>query len=144
MLAYNQKHTSKQSSDPFRISEGDLVTKAITTFGLGIDGDYGHAGGLEKSIGLFRQRNLVNKDRKFKDTLWRFGAALFAALTMIGPMLLMVLHKDVATDLATTSVAVVLVAAILAWFAETRPETVVSIVAAYTAVLVVFVGTLQV
>ncbi len=119
MVAYNQKARGTQSRDPFCISDGTLIAKA------------------------FGQRSRANKDQRLKAFLQRFAAAMFGALTLIGPMLLMVLHKDRATDLSTTSVAVVIVASVLAWGTEASPETVVSVVAAYTAVLVVFVGTLQ-
>jgi hypothetical protein len=143
MLAHSQRNTGTPSRDPFCISAGDLSVQAIRSFKLNLSGDYGYAGGLEGSIGIFGQRNRVNQAQALKEFWWRFGSAMFVAMTMIGPMLLMVLHKGVATDLATTSVAVVLVSGILAWLAHAGPETVVGIVAAYTAVLVVFVGTLQ-
>jgi len=143
MLAHSEKNTGRPSQDPFCISEGDLVARAIKTFGFERDGEYGSARGLEARIGNFRQRNQVNRDRALKEFWWRFGPAIFVSLSMIGPMLLMVFHKSVATNLATTSVAVVLVAATIAWFAQKDPETVMGVVAAYTAVLVVFVGTLE-
>ena len=48
-----------------------------------------------------------------------------------------------ATKLATTSVAVFLVAAFTAVYSTAPPEIIVSVVAAYAAVLVVFVGANQ-
>lgn len=66
--------------------------------------------------------------------------ALLGGIALVGPMLLMVLHNDQTTKLATTSVAVFLVAAFMACYSKASPEIVVSVVAAYAAVLVVFVG----
>jgi len=142
MVAYSQKARGKRSRDPFCISDGNLVAQAFELAGLTSDAEYGNAS-LETQIGSFGQRSRTNKDQRLQAFLWRFAAAMFGALTLIGPMLLMVLHKDRTTDLSTTSVAVVIVASVLAWGTEASPETVVSVVAAYTAVLVVFVGTLQ-
>jgi hypothetical protein len=58
---------------------------------------------------------------------------------LIGPMLVMVLHKSLLTTLLT-SVCVIVFGVILA-FALDDPFDVLSGTAAYAAVLVVFVGT---
>jgi len=134
-----------RSHDPFRIStKSALAKEAMESAGLLTEssGDY-PAGHLEAQVGAFRQRTLMNKDRNFKALLERFAMAMFGGIALIGPMLLMVLHKDRATNLSTTSVATLLFAAIIARFSSGTPEVIVGVVAAYTAVLVVFVGTLQ-
>lgn len=56
-------------------------------------------------------------------------------------MLLMVLYKHLLTSLLTTSIAVFLFALAMAIFSTGSPETLLAAVAAYAAVLVVFVGT---
>lgn len=61
---------------------------------------------------------------------------------LISPMLLMVLHSDRTTSLATTSVATMLFALALAISGrDLAGKDVLGAVAAYAAVLVVFVGT---
>jgi hypothetical protein len=63
-------------------------------------------------------------------------------LALIAPMLLMVLHKDQITTLATASVATMLFALGLAFLGENlKGQEVLACVAAHAAVLVVFVGT---
>jgi len=98
---------------------------------------------LEAEVCVFRPRTQMNKYRNFKALLERFAMALFGDIALIGPMLLLVLLKDRATDLSRTSVATLLFAAIIARFSSGTREVIVGVLAAYTVVLVVFVGTLQ-
>jgi hypothetical protein len=86
-------------------------------------------------------RGSFNQGLKTASFWKRFFIAIFGSIALLGPMLLMVLHKSLATTLATACVSVVLFALAVAYFLEESLATVVSIVAAYTAVLVVFVGT---
>ena len=68
--------------------------------------------------------------------------ALFGGFALVVPMLIMTLHSTRLTSLLTTSVFVFTVALLLAWYMrETDPMQIVSVTAAYAAVLVVFVGT---
>jgi hypothetical protein len=67
--------------------------------------------------------------------------ALFGGVALVGPMLIMVLYKHLLTSLLTTSIAVFVFSLFLATFSTGSPETVLGAVAAYAAVLVVFVGT---
>jgi hypothetical protein len=68
--------------------------------------------------------------------------ALFGGVSLIGPMLIMTLHPSRNTSLITTSVATFLFAIALALGAtDTAGKDVLAATAAYTAVLVVFVGT---
>ncbi len=144
MAEYQAKASKDASRDPFRISsEWSLISRAMGNAGLD-----GHPGGytkdnLKKVVGPFGQRNLVNKDRGLKEFTERFAMAGFGGVALVGPMLLMVLHKGQTTSLATTSVAVFLFAAVVAYKSRATPEAIVSAVAAYAAVLVVFVGAIQ-
>lgn len=81
--------------------------------------------------------------QKSKQLFWdRLFAALGGGLALIAPMLIMVLAPPAkATALATTCCFVLAVAIALAIFMEdSHPKDVVACIAAYTAVLVVFVG----
>ena len=67
--------------------------------------------------------------------------ALFGGIVVVGPMLIMVLRRDQTTSLVTTSVFVVAVGLVLAWFMrEAERKDILTATAAYAAVLVVFVG----
>lgn len=70
----------------------------------------------------------------------RFWMSIFGGVALIAPMLLMVLHNDRTTALATTSGSVLLFAIIVAVFTEAPPDITIGAVSAYAAVLVVFVG----
>ncbi|KKA22965.1 hypothetical protein T310_3016 [Rasamsonia emersonii CBS 393.64] len=70
----------------------------------------------------------------------RITMGLLGGLALIGPMLLMVLHKDLLTTLVTASVSTILFAVALSFFTQLQGQTVLASVAAYAAVLVVFVG----
>ncbi|KAK6440872.1 hypothetical protein LTR95_002914 [Oleoguttula sp. CCFEE 5521] len=67
--------------------------------------------------------------------------ALAGGLSLIIPMLIMRLVPGVVCSLVTTSVAVLLFAIIVARRSSLQPQEILGIVAAYAAVLVVFVGT---
>jgi hypothetical protein len=74
--------------------------------------------------------------------MWRrVWMGMCGGLALILPMLLMVLHKGEATTLSTASVATMLFALGLAILGEDlKGQEVLASVAAYAAVLVVFVG----
>lgn len=89
---------------------------------------------LDKQGRLARERKSASLERLL---LGGFGG-----LMLIGPMLLMVLKYSRNTTLITTSVATVLFTLVLATFARgMEGKDVLAAVAAYAAVLVVFVGT---
>ncbi|KAK1751254.1 hypothetical protein QBC47DRAFT_391504 [Echria macrotheca] len=72
----------------------------------------------------------------------RLVMGLAGGTALIAPMLIMVLHKDLVTTLVTTTAATMLFAGALALLGtKLKGETVLASVAAYAAVLVVFVGT---
>jgi hypothetical protein len=80
------------------------------------------------------------KKRTFQAFVRRFSFCLFGGVALVAPMLLMVLHRDRTTTLATTSGAVILFSIVVAAFTSATPEVAVGAVSAYAAVLVVFVG----
>ncbi|KAJ5727950.1 hypothetical protein N7493_005770 [Penicillium malachiteum] len=76
------------------------------------------------------------------DFLSRLVMALFGGAALIVPMLIMTLSPSKLNSLLTTSLFVVGVAVVLAWFMEDAgPKDILGATAAYAAVLVVFVGT---
>jgi hypothetical protein len=85
-------------------------------------------------------RNVFNQKEATTQFLKRISMAAIGGAFLIGPMLVMVLHKSLLTTLLTSSVCVILFGFILA-FALDDPFNVLSGTAAYAAVLVVFVGT---
>jgi hypothetical protein len=90
---------------------------------------------------MFRELNRLKQEKQNAswERLWMGG---FGELTLIGPMLLMVLHRDLNTSIITASVATVLFAIFLAVTARSfAGKDILAAVAAYAAVLVVFVST---
>ena len=80
----------------------------------------------------------VEQRRQFLNRLY---AALFGGVVVMVPMLIMTLHADTVTQLVTTSVFVLIIGLVLAWFMEDAAQKdILTATAAYAAVLVVFVG----
>ncbi len=72
----------------------------------------------------------------------RFSMALFGGVALLVPVLIMALRPGLVVDLVTTSVATVLFAVTIAVAGrDASGKDVLASTAAYTAVLVVFVGT---
>ncbi|KAL2839821.1 hypothetical protein BJY01DRAFT_250303 [Aspergillus pseudoustus] len=88
----------------------------------------------------FSRRSRTRKDHHTSAFLKRFIAALLGGVAVVGPMFIMVLHNDRTTTLSTASAAVVLFALMVASYSSAPPEVLWSVVAAYAAVMVVFVG----
>lgn len=92
----------------------------------------------------FRELNKDIREAKmrkqaFSERIW-MGA--LGGVAVIGPMLLMSLHRTLITSLVTSSVATVLFTLVLALGARNlKGQEVLGAVAAYAAVLVVFIGT---
>jgi hypothetical protein len=144
MVESQAKTGSDSSRDPFCISDKGEWTSQVMKNSMA-NGIYG-GGGVETLKTLragFLERNRMIRDRRHKAFLLRFLMALFGGVALIGPMILMVLHHDRNTSLSTTSVAVFLFAIVVACFSDAGPEATTGAVAAYAAVLVVFVGTGQ-
>jgi hypothetical protein len=76
-----------------------------------------------------------------KGFLSRLKMAAFGGIALVAPMLIMTLHPTRLTELLTTSVFVLVVGAILAWYMKDADnKDILGATAAYAAVLVVFVG----
>ena len=77
-----------------------------------------------------------------KEFLSRLRMALFGGLSLIVPMLIMKLHATLLTQLVTTSVFILAVGVVLAWYMrDAQKRDILAATATYAAVLVVFVGT---
>lgn len=88
----------------------------------------------------FDQCTGINNERSVKAFLQRLVLALFGGVVLVGPMLLMVLLNNQTVSLATTSVAVFVFALVVSAYSNGPAEVAVGVVAAYAAVMVVFVG----
>lgn len=131
----------RRLEDPFRLSsEWELTSAAMKEAGLLKKYGKYESATLEQKIGLFAQRNRIIRDHGVRPLFGRFMTALFGGVALVGPMLLMVLHNDQTTTLSVVSVAFFLFAAVVAFYFTDPKEIIVSAVAAYAAVLVVFVG----
>jgi VIT1/CCC1 family predicted Fe2+/Mn2+ transporter len=82
----------------------------------------------------------LDRERR-KAYLSRLSMAYFGGLALVVPMLIMALHKELVVSLVTTSVATAIFAIVIAlWSTYASGKDVLASTAAYTAVLVVFVG----
>lgn len=70
----------------------------------------------------------------------RFGVALAGGLALLAPVIIMAVGKTLLKSLLTVSVAVLLFCVAIAKFSHQKSVEILSLTAAYTAVLVVFVG----
>ena len=106
--------------------------------------------GVEDWAREYKQREMKEEQKKeairkewlavrFK----RFSLAFFAGIALIGPMVLMTLVSSLKCSLATTSLATLLFALIVAYYTQVAERDIIIVVAGYAAVLVVFVGTQQ-
>lgn len=91
-----------------------------------------------------RNRRKVTTEWRVREMkrFWRkMTAAVLSGLALIVPMLIMVLHPTLVTVTVTTSVFVLFVSVpVVVVMKDAEPKDVVAAMAAYAAVLVVFVG----
>jgi VIT1/CCC1 family predicted Fe2+/Mn2+ transporter len=88
-----------------------------------------------------QQIYLSLRKERLKPLYSRLVMAFLGGFALIIPMLIMTLHHTCLTALLTTSLCVIVVAVFLAVYLENAdPKDVMGVVAAYAAVLVVFVG----
>lgn len=85
-------------------------------------------------------RKVINQKEATEQFLKRVSMAAIGRTFLIGPMLIMILHKSLLTALLTSSICVAVFGAVLA-FALDELFNVLSGTAAYGAILVVFVET---
>ncbi|KAL2153734.1 hypothetical protein VTH82DRAFT_4889 [Thermothelomyces myriococcoides] len=92
------------------------------------------------AIGGTRSENRIQS--RLAQFRGRTMMAVIGGAFLVGPMWLMMLHRNLYTSLVTTTVCVAVFGLIIALFLE-KPMEVLSGTAAYAAVLVVFVGGLS-
>jgi hypothetical protein len=90
-------------------------------------------------------RPIYNNAARGRRLTWRFIAAICGALSLLGPMLIMVLWDDILVRLLTVCICVLLFAALLVYTLHETHSAADGWTAtvAYAAVLVVFVGTIS-
>lgn len=81
------------------------------------------------------------REMKFKATIRRTSFGLLGALFLIVPMLIMTLYPSRNNCLITASVSTLIFVVFVSVLSKANDHEVVAVVAAYAAVLVVFVGT---
>lgn len=85
-------------------------------------------------------RGHVIQEKKTQLIAKRFGVALAGELALLAPVIIMAVRKTLLKSLLTVSVAVLLFCVAIAKFSHQSSVEILSLTAAYTAVLVVFVG----
>jgi hypothetical protein len=149
------KARDEEEDDPFQLATVNLLDLCSmrdaglvpTNDGPSLEVLYGRAedrDNYEQRINILpgasrhSRQDIVTK----RQYLERLGMGLAGGTALIIPMLIMVLRNDLITTLVTTAVATMLFAGALALLGtRLKGETVLASVAAYAAVLVVFVGT---
>jgi VIT1/CCC1 family predicted Fe2+/Mn2+ transporter len=81
------------------------------------------------------------REMKFKATIRRTGFGILGGLFLVVPMLIMTLHQSRNTSLITVCISTLIFTIVVSVFSKAKEHEVIGIVAAYAAVLVVFVGT---
>lgn len=140
-----------RSPDPFVATsnitvDSDILKSTLSSFPSGLAkeafGDFTFADPLDKGstqpIGGTRLHSFKLAWRK--NFFTNVSMAAVGGVFLIGPMWLMVLHNTPLTALTTTTACVFVFGIIMAWNLE-NTMSVLSLTAAYSAVLVVFVGT---
>ena len=86
-------------------------------------------------------RKAANKASRKEARVLRFSLAATGGFFLIVPMIIMATVPGLVSSLVTTCVSVLVFACLMAWRTDLSPNEVLGTTAAYTAVLVVFVGT---
>lgn len=145
MRDYDYVHTCVQRrKDPFIVTSKRMIDREVLTHALSKIMPYPLTFSLRppletdpEPIGGTRLRAF--EAARLKKILRNYGMAVIGGGFLVAPMWLMVLHNTVFTTLATTTVCVSLFGAVVSWRLA-GPMEVLSVTAAYAAVLVVFVG----
>lgn len=150
MVSYSAQAGDNPSLDPFIITSSKILEEALMIESNLIPRSPNFSKNLQEAIYegyaiLPPILSATRKNHNLKSSLgafWkRLYMALFGGVALVAPMLIMVLYKHFLTSVLTTSIAVFVFALVVATFSTSSPETVLASVAAYAAVLVVFVGT---
>jgi hypothetical protein len=145
MRDYDYVHTCVQRrKDPFIVTSKRMIDRVVLDHALSKISpaplDFSLLPSLEteaEPIGDTRLKAF--EAARLKKFITNFGMAAIGGGFLVAPMWLMVLHNTVYTTLATTTVCVSLFGVIMSWRLG-GPMEVLSVTAAYAAVLVVFVG----
>ncbi|KAH9223720.1 hypothetical protein DL95DRAFT_379735 [Leptodontidium sp. 2 PMI_412] len=150
MVKYSSKGKSDPSLDPFVFTSANLLEKRLMS-DAGLvklrSREIKHVDTAIKEGNAFLPpitagtRLAYNQDMRNSERWDRLYMALFGGIAVVGPMLIMVLYKHQLSSILTVSVCVFLFGLWMAFFSTGNPETVLAAVAAYAAVLVVFIGT---
>lgn len=132
MEKYSARANGKHEKDPFFISTRSFLQQKILRGANLLDRkDYIAKDEDQPELPLSSRPGL----RMLGDTeefVTRFAFAIFGRLSLVGPMVLMVLRKDILTSLLTVSVSVLLFAFVVSlWAVEASPSVVMSLVTAY-------------
>jgi hypothetical protein len=142
---------SKEPTDPFLVTGERWIDHRILQRAMGNFHDYFVAENFEidNSIGPWMEnedgvpiggtRNEKIKETEWKNFIKRLQMAVLGGVFLLVPMWLMVLHQTRYTALISTTVFVAIFGLVMARYLEKEME-VLSVTAAYAAVLVVFVG----
>jgi hypothetical protein len=146
MVACSAKAKSDPSLDPFVFTSANLLEmELMSDAGLvRSNKDAGTAlsnGDVVLPPITRRTRKAHNRYVRKREIWERLYMALFGGIALVGPMLIMVLCKHQLSSILTVSICVFLFGLLMALFSTSSPETVLTAVAAYAAVLVVFIGT---
>lgn len=132
--------TRKARHRPSKIYYAVKDWSKYTRFTTGaVEGEYRLSGSV-----LYRELRDAGREERIENlgVTERSFMALFGGLALMGPVLIMTLHPGRNTSLITTSIAIVLFALILAfWARRASGKDIWAATAAYAAVLVVFIGT---
>lgn len=85
-------------------------------------------------------REWLRSSKKIEALIYRFWFGLIGGLALIVPVIIMTLQNNLVVALITSSVATMLFAVFLSFFADKDPLELVGYTAAYAAVMVVFIG----
>ena len=86
-------------------------------------------------------RGMANEEARAQQLTVRFFMAVVGGLALLIPMLVMTYYPGRNVSVVTTSVAMLIFAAMITLGTQLAPDQVLGATAAYAAVLVVFVGT---
>ena len=86
-------------------------------------------------------RSMANEEARTDRLMVRFLMAMTGGLALLIPMLMMTYFPGKNVSVVTTSVAMLIFAAVITLGTQLAPDQVLGATAAYAAVLVVFVGT---
>ena len=142
-----EKRTPDFQKDPFKLVttkalDKKLIEDAKIVLPMGSHGSSGlqppHDSHSPQLPGNSRGR--VVQEKESRAFAQRLSVALIGGLALLVPVIIMAVRKTLLKSLLTISVAVLLFSLAIAIFSHQTSVQVMSVTAAYTAVLAVFVG----